>query len=411
MLLVTLGWVCVSLYSTLPFIISGSIPDFINAFFESASGYTTTGASILTDIESLPKSILFWRSLTHWLGGMGIVVLMVAVVPLLGVGGVHLVRAEVPGPSLDKLAPKITQTAKIFWLIYLIISAAEVVMLFAGGMTLFDALTHTFGTMATGGFSPKNTSVGYYSSPYIHIVITVFMMMAGVNFILYYKFITGNVKAVLKDTELKVYLVIFIAAALGIALNSRGFYGGFGKSFRFGAFQAASILTTTGFVTADYSSWPAFSQAILFTLMFVGGCSGSTGGGIKVIRILTLFQQGVSTMKNEMHRRGVFPVRISGMAVKQDLINEVAGFVIIYLSLLFVTTMVVASGGFDVLTSFSAALATQGNIGPGFGKVGPVFNYAFLPSYIKGTLIFGMIAGRLELVTVLVLFVPRFWRR
>jgi trk system potassium uptake protein TrkH len=411
-LLVTLGWAGSAFFSALPFYLSGAIPLFADSFFEAMSGYTTTGASILTAIEPLPSSILFWRSLTHWLVGMGIVVLTVAIFPLLGIGGLQLLKAEAPGPSVDKITPKVTETAKILWFLYLGFTAAETLLLLGGGMSLFDAFTHTFGTLATGGFSPKNLSVGHYDSAYIDVVITVFMMMAGTNFIIYYKVITGRMHTVFTDTEFKAYVGIFAAATVAIALSLYGTqHVRFGTSLRYASFQAATILTTTGYVTTDYAAWPAMSKAFLFFLMFIGGCAGSTGGGIKVIRIVSLFKQGWAELKRLVYPRGVFPVKLSGGTVPREVLYAISGFVFLYLMLLLVTTLVVASGGNDLLTSLSTALVTLGNIGPGFGRIGPTGNYAFYQPYIKWYLSFIMMAGRLEIYTVLVVLTPTFWKR
>lgn len=412
-LIVSLSWLLAGLSGALPFYFSGAIPAYTDAFFETVSGFTTTGASILTAIEPLPKSILFWRSLTHWLGGMGIVVLTVAIMPLLGIGGMQMLKAEAPGPTVDKITPKITSTAKILWFIYLALTIIETILLMFGGMNLFDALTHTFGTMATGGFSPKNTSVGYFGSAYIDIVITVFMMLAGMNFILYFKLLTGRFGDVRRNTEVKAYFGIFAAATLGIGLIllRNGSYHTFGESLRFAGFQAASILTTTGYVTADYELWPAFAQVILFTLMFIGGCAGSTGGGMKVVRIVTLVKQGINEMRYLAFPRGVFTLHIDGRAVRKHFVYNVTGFVILYLSFLMLTMLVTASSGADILTSISTALVTLGNIGPGFGTIGPTKNYAMYPVYVKWFLGLAMIVGRLEVYTVLILFTPRFWKR
>ncbi|MBN2050717.1 MAG: TrkH family potassium uptake protein [Spirochaetales bacterium] len=411
--LVSLAWLLAGIFGALPFFLSGAIPSFADAFFESASGFTTTGASILTNIEGLPKSILFWRSLTHWLGGMGIVVLTVAVLPFLGIGGIQILKAEAPGPTLDKLTPKIATTAKALWFIYLGLTILEILLLCLGGMNLFDSMTHTFGTMATGGFSPKNTSVAFYRSPFIDTVITVFMLLAGMNFLLYFRLLTGKIRDVLRNTEIKAYLGIFFAATLGItwALMKNGSYSGFRECFRYAGFQAASILTTTGFVTADYELWPAFAQILLFVLMFIGGCAGSTGGGMKVIRLVTLFKQGINEMKYLAFPRGVFTFHIDGRAVRKTYVYNVMGFVFLYLVLLLLATMVTAFSGEDIATSLSTALVTLGNIGPGFGSVGPTKNYADYPAYLKWFLSFIMITGRLEVYTVLILFTPRFWKR
>ena len=408
-----MSWLIAGLFGALPFYVSGAIPRFTDAFFETVSGFTTTGASILTDIESLPKALLFWRSLTHWLGGMGIVVLTVAILPLLGIGGMQMLKAEAPGPTLDKISPKITVTAKILWFIYLSLTVMETVLLMFGGMDLFDALTHTFGTMATGGFSPRSASVGYYNSAFIDVVITVFMMLAGMNFILYFKLLTGKVRDLARNTEMKAYIGIFAVATTGITVTllRNGTCTGLGEGLRYAGFQAASILTTTGFVTADYELWPAFGQVILLTLMFIGGCAGSTGGGIKVVRIVTLVKQGITEMKYLAFPRGVFTVRIDGRAVRKHFIYNVTGFVILYVSFLFLTMLVTASSGENISTSLSTALATLGNIGPGFGTVGPTGNYALYPDYVKLFLSFAMIVGRLEVYTVLILFTSRFWKK
>jgi len=411
-LFVTLSWICASLLGALPFFLSGSIPSFTDAFFETISGFTTTGASILTNIEGQPKSMLFWRSLTHWLGGMGIVVLTVAILPLLGIGGLQLIKAEAPGPTVDKITPRITETAKILWFIYLGFTVSETILLMFGGMNLFDALTHTFGTLATGGFSTKNTSVGHYNSAYIEGIITFFMVMAGVNFILHYRLLTGKPKLAFRDTEFKAYISIFIVATVMLTFSLYGdFYQSIGESLRYASFQVATMLTTTGFATTDFEKWPYFSQIILFMLMFVGGSSGSTGGGIKVIRLVTLFKQAINEMKFLLHPRGVFTLRINGTAVRKNIVYAISGFFFLYIIMLLIVTFVVAWSGYDILTSFTTALATVGNIGPGFGMIGPAENYAFFPPYVKWVLCFAMLVGRLELYTVLILFTPRFWRR
>lgn len=412
LLFVVLSWVSSTFFSSLPFFLSGAIPSFADAFFETMSGYTTTGASILTEIESLPGAILFWRSLTHWLGGMGIVVLTVAILPLLGVGGLQLIRAEAPGPTVDKITPKITETAKILWFTYMALTVAETILLMAAGMNIYDALTHTFGTLATGGFSPKNASVGHYNSAYIDAIITVFMLMAGTNFTLYFKLVTGKLDSVFENTELKVYLGVFLTAAAVIAItNYVQVYDTPWRSFRFAGFQAASILTTTGFTTTNYAQWPMLSQVVLFILMFIGGSSGSTGGGIKVIRIVTLFKQGWNELKYFVYPRGVFQIRVNGRSVSKEIVYAISGFVFFYLFLLMLTSFIVATAGNDILTSLATALVTLGNIGPGFGKVSPAGNYAFYPDYVKWYLSFIMMAGRLEVYTVLVLFSPKFWKR
>jgi len=411
-LLVTLSWLAASVIGAMPFYVSGSIPSFTDAFFESISGFSTTGASILTDIESLPRSMLFWRSLTHWLGGMGIVVLTVAILPLMGIGGLQLIQAEAPGPTVDRITPRITSTAKLLWFIYIGFTAAETLLLMLGGMDLFDALTHTFGTLATGGFSTKNSGVGHFNSAYLEGVITVFMLLAGINFTLHYRMLTGRLKPVVRDTELKAYLLIFIVATVSLAYSLHGFsFESVGDSFRYATFQVASIMTTTGFASADYEQWPLMAQIIIFMLMFVGGCSGSTGGGIKVMRLVVMFKQALNEMKLLLHPRGIFTLKMSGRMVRKNIVYAVSGFFFLYAMALLVVTFVVSSAGHDITTSFTAALATVGNIGPAFGKLGPMKNYSFLEDYIKWVLSFAMLVGRLELYTVLVLFTPRFWRK
>ena len=409
--LVTLSWLAAAAIGSVPFVISGWIPSVTDAFFETMSGFTTTGATILTDIEALPASLLFWRSLTHWLGGMGIIVLTVAILPLLGVGGYQIMKAEAPGPSVDRLTPKITQTAKILWLIYLGLTVLETTLLMIGGLSLYDALTHTFGTLATGGFSTRAASVGHYTSPFVHVVITVFMLAAGVNFILYYRLLLGRFRTVAKNTEVKAYLSVFVVATVAIAIALHGeAYAGIGESLRYAGFQAASILTTTGYATADFAQWPAVAQVMLFALMFIGGSAGSTGGGIKIVRIVTLIKQGFNEMRYLVHQHGVFAIRINGQVIRKDVVYSITGFVFLYLLLLIVTAIVVATGGNDIVTSFTTALATLGNIGPGFGRIGPVESYAFFHDYIKWYLSFIMMIGRLEIYTVLVLVTPAFWR-
>lgn len=411
-LFVTLSWITASFVAALPFYLSGAIPSFTDAYFETMSGFTTTGASILTEIEALPASLLFWRSLTHWLGGMGIVVLTVAILPALGIGGLQLINAEAPGPTVDKLTPRIAETAKLLWLIYLGLTVAETILLLFGGMSLFDSLTHSFGTVATGGYSTKNNSVAFFNSAYIDAVITVFMVLAGINFSLHFWLLTGKFKNLIRDSELKGYLAIFSVSTLIITWDTFGkSYSSVLESLRYASFHVATILTTTGFATADYEKWPFMSQAILFILMFVGGCSASTGGGIKVLRIITLLKQGVNEMKYLIHPRGVFTLRINGRPVKKDIVYAISGFFFLYILMLLITTLVAASSGADIETSFTSALATLGNIGPGFGKIGPTENFAFFPSYVKWWFSFAMLAGRLELYTVLILFTPAFWKR
>lgn len=411
-LFVTLAWIGASALGALPFFLSGSVPSYTDSFFETMSGFTTTGATILSNVEALPRSLLLWRSTTHWLGGMGIVVLTVAIFPLLGFGGLHLMEAEAPGPSVDKITPRVAGTAKILWLIYIGFTLAQTVLLMLGGMDWFDAMNHSFATLATGGFSTKNASVAHYNSSYIDAVITIFMVLAGVNFTLHFKLLTGKFREVVRDSELKLYLAIFFVAAFAIAWDLLGSnYSAFGESFRFASFQVATILTTTGFATADYTVWSSFSQSVIFALMFIGGCAGSTGGGIKVIRILTLLKMSFTEMKYLMHPQGVFGVFVNGKYLKKNIVYDIAALVFLYFVVFFVVVLIVASGGYDVLTSLSGTIACLGNIGPGFGKVGPVLNYGLFPGYIKWVLSITMLIGRLEVYTVLILLTPAFWKK
>ncbi len=409
--LVSSAWFLAGVLGALPFFLSGSLSNFSEAYFESVSGFTTTGSSVFASVEALPRALLFWRAMTHWLGGMGIVVLTVALLPLLGIGGFQLVKAETPGPEKDKVTPKITETAKILWIIYIGLTAAQIGLLMLGGMNWFDAVCHAFATMATGGFGTKNASVGHYRSVWIDAVCTIFMFLAGVNFSLYYRVLKGKIRDIFTNTEFKVYLAIFVIASIAISVSLLPVYGGFLKSFRFASFQSVSVLTTTGFATADFDAWPSFAKAVLLLLMFVGGCSGSTGGGIKVIRHVVLFKQAGNEMRRLLYPRGVFSVRLNGKIGRKDVVYGTAGFVILYLALLFITMLVIASSGSDLISSLSGALATLGNIGPGFGAIGPTMNYAAFPDYVTYVLSFAMVAGRLELWTVMVLFKRELWRR
>jgi len=412
-LFVTLAWILSAALGALPFRLYGVVPSYTDAFFETMSGFTTTGASILSDIESLPASLLLWRATTHWLGGMGIVVLTVAIMPLLGLSARSVMEAEAPGPQVDKFTPRLSQTAKILWLVYLGLTMLLTVLLLFGGMSLIDALTHAFATMATGGFSTRNASVGAYGSTYVDVVLTVFMVLAGVNFSLHWNALRGDFRKVLADTELRVYLAIFAVASAVIVLDLRraGVFASVGEAARYASFQASSILTTTGFATADYTLWPPLSQAMLFTLMFIGGCAGSTGGGIKVSRIVTLFKMGQSEMRYLLNPRGVYGVFLDGRHLKKNVVYDIAAMVFLYLVAAFVSTMFIAAGGYDILTSLSATMACLGNIGPGFSLVGPACNYGFMPGALKWWLSFAMLLGRLEVYTVLVLFTRSFWRR
>jgi len=414
-LMVTLAWVLASLIGAIPYTVSGLFPSFVDALFESTSGFTTTGSSILTDVESLPRSILFWRSMTHWLGGVGIVVFMVAVLPILGVSGLQLMKAEAPGPYVEQLTPRIIQTAQILWLIYTALTVMETVLLLFGGMDLFDALTHSFGTVATGGFSPRNLSIAAYENPFIHWVITAFMILSGINFVIYYRLVTGNIGYITRNSEFRAYIITYFVAvfivSLSLSLSLSGqIYKNVFQSIRYGAFQVATLMTSTGYTTANYEVWPTIAQSVLFLMLFIGGSTGSTSGGIKMLHVVTLFKLGVKEGRALINRKRVFPLRINRKTVTDSFVNSVSSFVFFYIFLVLISSLIVSSSGSDIITSLTASLAVIGNIGPGFGRVGPTGSFAFFPDYVKLWLSAIMIIGRLEIFTVLVIFTPRFWK-
>ena len=412
MAIVALGWTAVGLFGALPFWLGGEIPSFLDAFFESVSGFTTTGSSILNNIEGMSKGLLFWRSFIQWLGGMGIIVLSIAILPFLGVGGMQLYKAEVPTPVPDKLKPRIKDTAMILWKVYVLLSAAETIFLMVGGMTLFDALCHTFTTMPTGGFSTKNASIAYYDSLYIHLVIIVFMVLAGINFSLHYRALLGKFDSFWKDSECRFYLGLTAFLVLVVSLDVYGkVYQSLGKSFQMGAFQVVSILTTTGYATADYELWPAMSQLILLVCMFLGASAGSTGGGMKTLRIMLCFKFCVKELFSLIHPKAVTQVKIGGKSVPEDVIRSVLGFLALYMGLFAVCSVLLAGMGVDIVTALGAVAATLGNIGPGFGMVGPVENFAMIPYLGKWLLIFCMLMGRLEIYTLMIFFIPAFWKK
>lgn len=410
--IVALGWINAAFFGALPYLFTGALESLTDACFEAASGFTTTGSTIFTDIQKHPHGILFWRNLTQWLGGMGIILLSLAILPFLGVGGMQLYRAEVPGPTADKLRPRIAQTARILWEVYVLFSAAEVLTLLLGGMDLFDALCHTFSTMATGGFSPKNQSIEFYQSPFLEYAITFFMFLAGANFALHYRFLKGNVKALWQDGEFCFYLSVVLLATLFISLNLWGsIQKEFFQAFRLAIFQVVSIMTTTGFATADFENWPIFSQYLLLILMFIGGCAGSTGGAIKCVRIYILLKQGFQELRKLIHPRAVLPVKLGGKIVSPDTLSGIWGLFFLYLLIFSVASLALSMLGSDLLTSISAVAATLGNVGPGLGTVGPAENFAHLPIAAKWILTVCMLLGRLEIYTLLVLLIPEFWRK
>jgi trk system potassium uptake protein TrkH len=411
-MIVTFGWVVAGLVATLPYLLSGAIPDFSDAYFESISGFTTTGSSILTDVERLSRSILLWRSQTQWLGGMGIIVLSIAVLPFLGVGGMQLYKAETPSPVVDKLTPRISDTAKALWKIYIFLTLLQIILLFLGGMSLFDAVNHTFTTMPTGGFSTKNASIAHYQSAYIDYVVILFMLIAGINFALHYRLMKGRVGTFFSDPELRAYLLIAGALTLMVAWDIYGsLYGSFVDAFRYASFQVVSILTTTGFVTADYEKWPAFSQLILLLCMFVGSMAGSTGGGIKIVRLVLMFRHSYLELFRIIHPHAVTVVKVGDISVPQTIMRSIWGFFFLYIGIYVAATLLMSFIGLDFISAISSVAACLGNVGPGLGTVGPMDNFSGVPVIGKWILIVCMLLGRLEIYTLLVLLVPGFWRK
>lgn len=409
---VSFSWLILGLWGAVPYLFTGVFDQFIPAFFESASGFTTTGATAITDIEILPRSILLWRSLTHWFGGMGVIVLSVSILPLLGVGGMQLFRAETPGPVTDKLTPRIASTAKILWRIYLLFTVVQMGLLYWCGMSWFDSICHTFSTLATGGFSTRNASLIAYQSPAIEGVTTVFMILAGINFSLHYRMLRGDWRAYGKNSELKFYLTILLISFLAITWNTYGsIYDNLWETIRFVGFQIVSLSTTTGFVTADFNLWPSFSQVILVGLMIMGACAGSTGGGTKVIRVLLVMKYGVRELRRLLHPRAVFQLKLRGQTVPKETVQGVLGLFVFSVFLLMGATVVMAFFGLDIVTATTSVIACLWNIGPGLAKVGAVENYAHIPNLGKLFLSGCMIMGRLEVFTVIILLSPEFWRR
>ena len=410
--IVTLGWIMAGLIGALPYLFSGAIPNFTDACFESISGFTTTGASVITDIESLPEGILLWRSLTQWLGGMGIIVLSIAILPFLGIGGMQLYKAEIPSPVVDKLKPRISETARTLWKIYLLITLVQVALLFGGGMNLFDSFCHAFCTLPTGGFSTKNASITQYNNAYFDFVIVIFMLLAGINFSLHYRLLKGDLKIFGRDSECRIFLIIVGVFILLLTLDLyKDVYHSLFQAFRFAAFQVSSIITTTGFVSADYEKWPHFSQLILFSCMFFGAMAGSTGGGIKIVRLILMVKHAYQQVFRIIHPHAITTVKLGGQPVSTDVLSSIWGFFFLYMGLFVVASLTMAGLGLDFISSISSVAASIGNIGPGFGVVGPVRNYLEIPNAGKWVLISCMLLGRLEIYTVIVLLVPEYWRK
>lgn len=409
-MIVGIGWLLVSIFGAIPFLLAGTFDTFIDAFFESVSGFTTTGATVLINIEAQPHGILFWRGFTHWLGGMGILVFTLALLPAMGLSIVNIFRAESPGPSPGKLVPKIAKTAQLLYIIYFLITLLEIISLNIAGMPLFDSVTHAFATMGTGGFSPKNLSVGAYNMPSYEWIIIFFMFLAGVNFSLYYDAFIGNFKTLINDREFQFFFIVTIVAILLITINITDSLENLSLSFRQAVFQVVSIVSTTGFTILDYSGWPGFSKMLLYILMFFGGCAGSTGGAIKHIRILIVFKYIKRELYKLIHPKSVISVKIGGQNVPENVINNVIAFVLIYVLIFVSFSLILLTQNMDLLSSTSAVAATLGNIGPGFGIVGPALNYSGLTNITKILLCLAMILGRLEIYTILILFTPFFWK-
>ena len=401
-MLVFLAWVFTCVMGAAPYCLAGLGVGFSDALFESVSGFTTTGATVFADVESLPRSLLYWRAMTHWLGGMGIVVLTVALLPLLGAGGFQLLQAESPGPESEKITPRITGTAKILWCIYLAMTVLEAALLMLGVMDWFDAVIHSFSTIATGGFSSRNNSIAAYQSPFIDWVCVVFMLLAGFNFTLVYRLCRGRLKEVAVNSEARAYGIIILVSVILIAATGTGLRQAF--------FQSASILSSTGFAAADHNLWHPLAQGVLFFLMCSGGCSGSTSGGVKVIRHLVFFKQTGNEMKKLLYPKGVFSIWLDGKADKKEVVHGVTGFMFLYFLLVFAAALLVSTAGIDFFTGLTTGLLTLGNIGLGIGKMGPGSEFSAFPAYVKWGLSFIMIAGRLELWTVFVFFSRYYWR-
>jgi trk system potassium uptake protein TrkH len=413
-----------ALAGTLPYVLTDTIPGFANAFFETMSGYTTTGATILDDIESLPEGVLFWRSITHWIGGMGIIVLAIAILPLLGIGGMQLFAAEAPGPGGDKLHPRITDTAKRLWLIYVGYTIAETILLQVAGMSFFDAINHSLSTLSTGGFSTKNNSIAYWNdTPMIQYIIMTFMFLAGTNFVLSYFAFKTKFSKIFKDEEFKIYglmilgftivtslLIYFYADLTASSVGHPMVWGKLESAFRHGLFQILAIITTTGFVTADYTLWTPFLTIFFFGLMFLGGSSGSTSGGVKIVRHLIMIKNGMLEFKRTLHPHAILPVRYNRKAVPQAIVFNVLGFFILYMLSFIIGVLVFSWLGLDFKTALGGAASTLGNVGPALGDLGPVDTYGSLPTAAKLWATFLMLIGRLELFTVLILLSPFFWR-
>lgn len=409
-LAVSLSWVLLSLTGCIPFVFSGDIPSFTDALFETVSGFTTTGASILSDVEALSKSGLFWRSFTHWLGGMGVLVFILAVLPMAGGRHMYLMKAESPGPSVSKLVPRVNQTARILYAIYFVMTMAEIILLLMGGMPLFDAITLSMGTAGTGGFGIRNDSIGSYT-PYMQNVITVFMILFGVNFNIYYLYLCKKWRQALRSEEVKMYFGIIAVAILLITYNVRDLFPSILAAFQQAAFQVASIMTSTGYSTTDFGKWPVFSQTILTVLMFIGACAGSTGGGIKVSRVLIMIKSVKKELHTIVHPRARMKIKMDDHMIEEDTLRSVNVFIGCYLLIYAVSMLCISLDDFDFTTNFTAIAALINNIGPGLGEVGPAGNFGGYSIFSKYVMMFDMLVGRLEIFPMMALFLPATWRR
>lgn len=410
--IVTFGWLFAAAFGSLPFLLSSVVPDPVDAFFETMSGFTTTGASILTDLESVPKGIMFWRCLTQWLGGMGVLVLCVAILPFLGVSGMQIYKAEMPGPSKDRLTPRIARTAELLWGVYLLLTIVETLLLKWAGMSWFDSVCHTFATLSTGGFSTLTASVGGFNSLTIEVVIIVFMLLAGINFALHYRALMGKPSVYFKDPECRIFVMIWLTASLFMGLQVwQGSSEPLGSAMRAGFFQVTSIVTTTGFATANFDQWSVAARLLLLALMFMGACAGSTSGSIKMIRIYVLVKRAILDVRAHMLPHAVLRLKVGKKPVEPEVVTKISTFFIIFLLVGGLATLIMSFFMSDPLSAGTAVVATLCNIGPGLGAVGPAENFAFVPMGGKLVLSLCMLLGRLELYTVLVLFLPGFWRK
>ena len=408
---VGLSWILMSLIGALPFVISGDIPSYVDALFETVSGFTTTGSTLLTDVEAMSRGCMFWRMFTHWIGGMGVLVFIMAVLPMSGEHSMHIMRAEIPGPVVGKLVPRARKTAAILYMIYMGLTAIETVFLLCGGMSFYDALLHAFATAGTGGFSTRGASIAAFDSLYIEVVISVFMLLFAVNFNLYFLLLMGRVRDVLKNQELRCFLVIVAFSMLTIAWNISGQYGGFAEALRYSSFTVASLVSSTGFGTADFTQWPQYSQWLLVIIMFVGACAGSTGGGLKLSRVMLLLKAAFSDLRHMIWPRRVNRVQMEGQRVEQAAIWAVFSYFTLYMLVLLLGTLLISFDGFDTATNFTAALTCLSNMGPGLGLIGPSGNFSIFSDFSKLLMSFLMLAGRLEIYPILVLFFPSVWKR